>query len=92
MNKENFYVRAIALINLIIKNAQSCKALTKIKIEPIGQYDLLITIIRQNTEEKFRGNCTVWHKYPDGQRCSISTEIFLTDLAVKYQWENEAKK
>ena len=77
-------------------------AIEKISIEPIGN-EFLITRTRTYREwfgfgkersfvEKFRGDCTVWRRYPSGVRCSTPLESWLCDVWTREQWRAEGRK
>ena len=44
------------------------------------------------TKKKYRGGCTVWYSYPNGNRCSTPTESWLSDVWTKICWDEAKKK
>lgn len=64
--------------------------------------DLLITIqklrkrywlfgrVEECSFKQYRGEGTVWHQYPDGQRCSTTKEEHLANIAKRHQWVEES--
>jgi hypothetical protein len=46
-------------------------------------------ILRFSDGSAYRGNCTVWHTYPDGRRCGTMTESWLADEWEKIRSEGE---
>lgn len=55
-----------------------------------GTYDYLITIKYESGKvNQYRGDCTVWHSYPDGRRCGTMTESWLCDIWQREKWKME---
>ena len=74
-----------------------------IEIEKSGFSDYIITRTRKKKKyvffgeeilvtEKFRGGCTVWHTYPEGNRCGTPMESWLSDIWTKERWREKDKK
>lgn len=75
----------------------------KSKIEKVFKYDYLITRWRikkkywffgeyKEIKQQFRGACTVWHHYPQGNRCSTYLESWLCDIWEKNRWKEEENR
>lgn len=45
--------------------------------------DVLLTY---SNGKSYRGQCTVWHEYPSGKRCSTSREEKLAEEWTRLQW------
>lgn len=40
----------------------------------------------------YRGDCTVWHHYPSGERADTSTESWLCDVWQRIKWKEQEQK
>ena len=38
---------------------------------------------------KVRGDCTVWHYFPSGERCPTSLECWLVELWQRAKWREQ---
>lgn len=72
---------------LLIREAREPKPpkLRVAKVEWVGDGDLLVTLV---TGHQFRGQHTVWHRYPDGKRASTSLETALSDVHTAHLWKS----
>jgi hypothetical protein len=46
-------------------------------------------ILRFSDGSAYRGDCTVWHTYPDGRRCWTMTESWLAEEWEKIRWKDQ---
>lgn len=62
----------------------------------LNDHDWLITITSEKKrwpwstpvteEQSYRGNCTVWHEYPEGTSCGTSMCGELNDIWTRAKW------
>lgn len=62
-----------------------------VSVEPSSEHDVTITVRNDLGEQvSYRGDCTVWHRVPDGKRADTSTEEMLCDMwTAEWEWKDK---
>lgn len=69
-------------LNARIENRRS------ISIEWLDNDDAIIT----TSIGSYRGGCTVWRNAETGERCSLTMELWLSDIWTKEKWRREGEQ
>lgn len=62
-----------------------------VRVDPTDGGDYIMHFENEQGEKRaYRGNCTVWHTYPEGTRCGTSTEYKLSEIWTReVQWKKQ---
>jgi len=59
--------------------------------KPWGNEEIITIVYKSGLRKQYRGDCTVWHSYPEGERQSTSTESWLADIWQREKWKREKR-
>jgi hypothetical protein len=66
------------------KRRRRAHNLRVLRVDHHERGDLIITL---GNGARYRGQSTVWHRYPDGERAPTQLEAYLSDVWTREQWK-----